>query len=159
MDLRWDATSLLLIAFLQGGTLFSEISLGIEFSLLLCKQSLLSSRTAEFIIIMAAFPTSKTSAAPHRSWGWTTFPGVSHSSVRWVLHGLGLPGPFHCLSWCGTSILPASWGRHDWSPVTQPVTHGVEFLPYECGLFGGRSPRTLSLDCLLQHWSGTNEKL
>lgn len=159
MDLCQDDTSLLLIAILQDGTLFSEMSLGMEFSWLLCKQSLLSSRTAEFIIIMAAFPTSKSSAALHRSWGGTMFLGVSHRSMRRVLREQGFPGPFHCLSWCGTSTVPAIWGRHDWSPVTQPVTHGVEFLPYECGLFGERSPGTLGLDSLLQQRSGTDEEL
>ena len=150
MDLCQDATSLLLIALLHDGPLFSEMSSGMEFSLLLFTRSLPSSKTGEFILIMAAFPTSKISAASHRSWSRTTFLGVSPCSMRRVLGGWGRPSPLHGLSWCRTSILPASWGRHDWSPVTQPAMRGTEFLPCKWDYLEEETPE---LSALTVFWS------
>lgn len=150
MDLCQDATSLLLIALVQDGPLFSEMSSGMEFSLLLFTRSLPSSKTEEFILIMAAFPTSKISAASPEAGAGPLFLGVSPCSMRRELVGWGRPSPLHCLSWCRTSILPASWGRHDWSPVTQQAMPGTEFLPCKWHYL---EEETLELSALTVFWS------
>lgn len=97
-----------------------------------------------------SFPPAKSQQLSHRSWGRITFPGVSPFSLKRMLGGWGPPGPFHCLSWCGPSILPACWVRHDWSPVMQPAMRGAEFMPSEWDYLEEETPE---LSALTVFWS------